>query len=339
MTKTTGALSQKRLSRVLHMHRLLRTGQAYSGEQLAAACREIDNGVTPRTVADDLKFLRDELKAPLPERTNKWQGYRYERTFSIFEGLDDTFAGTLGEVLALVRQLAHNPQFSGLEDLLLRLDQRAGALAHHETTSALHFEQTELKGREHLIPLYRHILARLTLRLTYRPYDQPAQTALVRPCLLKEFNGRWFLFGWQAGRDDPRPFPLDRIAGFEPADETLPERRFDAERFFADLVGVTLESAEAVTVRLRFSPRRGHYVATKKIHPSQWEQRLDDGFWEVNLRVRPNRELEARLLEFGPDVEVVEPAELREKIRECLRKALEHYENTKQKAGLPLGTG
>jgi predicted DNA-binding transcriptional regulator YafY len=326
MAKTTGALSQKRLSRILQMHRLLRTGQAFSGEQLADACREIDEGVTPRTVAADLKFLRDELKAPLPERANKWSNYRYERTFSIFEGLDDTFAGTLGEVLALVRQLARNPQFAGLEDLLLRLEQRADALAHHESTSALHFEQTELKGREHLIVLYRHILEGRTLRLTYQPYDQPAETALVRPCLLKEFNGRWFLLAWQAGRDEPRTLPLDRIVSFSPADEALPERRFDAERYFADLVGVTPESAEAVIVRLRFSPRRGHYVATKKIHPSQRERRLEDGFWEMTLRVRPNRELEARLLEFGPDVEVLEPAELRENIRDCLRRALARYE-------------
>lgn len=326
MAKTTGALSQKRLSRVLQMHRLLRTGHAFSGEQLAEACREIDPTVTPRTVADDLKFLRDCLQAPLPERANKWQGYRYERLFSIFEGLDDTFAGTLGEVLALVRQLARQPQFAGLEDLLLRLEQRADAVAQRETTSALHFEQAELRGQEHLIPLYQHLLRGQTLVLTYQPYDRPAEMHTVRPALLKEFNSRWFLFAWEKSCFRTKPFPLDRIVGFVPSPEVIAGGRLDAVAQFAPLVGVTDDGSDPVLVRLRFSAPRGHYVATKKLHPSQGTTRQPDGTWNVTLTVKLNRELEAKLLEFGPDVEVLAPEALRERMKNCLQAALAHYQ-------------
>jgi len=325
MPKTIGAVSQKRLSRVLRMHRLLRTGQAFSGEQLAEACREIDPAVTPRTVADDLKFLRDELQAPLPERANKWQGYRYERSFSIFEGLDDTFAGTLGEVLALVRQLARNPQFAGLEDLLLRLEQRAEAVSHHERNSVLQFEQTELRGQEHLIPLYQHLLSGQTLALRYQPYDRPVETHTIRPALLKEFNGRWFLFAWKVEGFRQKPFPLDRIIGFVPRPESIPTGALDLAGHFAPLVGVTDRDAEPVTVQLYFSAGRGHYVQTKKLHPSQQTERLPDGRWNVTLRVKLNLELEAKLLEFGPDVEVLEPLDLRERMADCLRVALGQY--------------
>ncbi len=327
MAKTTGALSQKRLSRVLQMHRLLRTGGAFSGEHLAEACREIDPTVTPRTVADDLKFLRDSLQAPLPERANKWQGYRYERTFSIFEGLDNTFAGTLGEVLALVRQLARQPQFAGMEDLLLRLEQRADAVAHRETTSVLQFEQTELRGQHHLIPLYQHLLNGQTLALTYQPYDRPVETHTVRPALLKEFNSRWFLFAWEKEGFRSKPFPLDRIVGFEPLTEVIAEGRLNAATQFAPLIGVTDDGSEPVAVQLRFSAPRGHYVATKKLHPSQRATCQPDGTWDVTLTVKMNRELEAKLLEFGPDVDVLEPAALRERIKNGLHAALTHYES------------
>ncbi len=325
MPKTTGAVGQKRLSRVLRMHRLLRTGQAFTGEQLAEACREIDRDVTTRTVADDLKFLREVLQAPLPERANKWNNYRYERSFSIFEGLDDSFAGTLGEVLALVRQLARNPQFAGLEDLLLRLEQRADALTQHERNSVLHFEQTELRGQEHLIPLYQHLVSGQTLTLTYQPYDRPVETHLVRPALLKEFNGRWFLFAWEKGGFRQKPFPLDRIAGFIPSPEAIPIAGLDLTGHFAPLVGVTDRDAEPVLVQLRFSASRGHYVQTKKLHASQQTERLPDDRWNVTLRVKLNLELEAKLLEFGPDVEVMEPLDLRERVTECLRVALGQY--------------
>ena len=318
-------VDRNKLQRLITLHRKLRTMQPHTAEELLDVLYErLGVSVSDRTLREDINQLR-ELGADIPLRA---KAYRYTEPFSLLEIFDDSYLGTLNDVVAAVRQLSKLEEFAGLEELLLRLEQRASLVAHTDASPVIHFEQTELQGQHHLIPLYRYLLSGQALRLSYQPYERPAETLTLRPCLLKEFNGRWFLLAWQADRDEPRTLSLDRIVAFEPADGALPERRFDAEKYFAGLVGVTPESAEAVTVRLRFSPQRGHYVATKKIHPSQRERRLDNGLWDVTLRVRPNRELEARLLEFGPDVEVLEPAELREKIKECLRKAWQLYQTS-----------
>ncbi|WP_460984881.1 helix-turn-helix transcriptional regulator [Spirosoma fluminis] len=267
--------------------------------------------------------MRDELKAPLPERANRWHGFRYEESYSIFEGLDDSFAGTLDEVLALVRQLARKPEFAGLEDLLLRLEQRAAQLNTNQT-DILQFDEPDLKGRQHLLPLYKGILSNATLLLTYEPFGQNPSTFAVRPVLLRQFNNRWFLFGWRGDIDVLQTYALDRINAVTPTALSVAARPFNARTYFESQIGVT-RGGDPVQVLLRFSQQRRNYVLTKKLHASQQTEQQPDGCMLVQLTVELNRELEAKILEFGPDVEVLEPFILRERIHTCLAKALAQY--------------
>ena len=96
----------------------------------------------------DLKFLRDVLHAPLPERANKHNGYCYLAPYSILEGIDDSYLGSLNEALALLRQMAGSREFIGLEDLLLRLEKRV-SLTTAETDASIDFDEAELIGKHH----------------------------------------------------------------------------------------------------------------------------------------------------------------------------------------------
>ncbi|GAB3494220.1 WYL domain-containing protein [Spirosoma knui] len=290
---------------------------------LTQACQEIHEGVTERTIATDIAFLRDELNAPLPERANRWHGFKYEESYSIFEGLDDSFAGTLDEVLALVRQLSRKPEFAGLEDLLLRLEQRSAQLSTNQT-DVLQFDEPDLKGRQHLLPLYRRILSNAIVMLTYEPFDQEPSTFAVRPVLLRQFNSRWFLFGWREDTDALQTYALDRINAVTATALSVAARPFNARTYFENRIGVTKGSAP-VQVLLRFSQTRRNYVLTKKLHVSQQTEEQPDGCLLVQLTVELNRELEAKILEFGPDAEVLEPSVLRERIQACLAQALTQY--------------
>jgi len=306
---------------------LLRTRRSFDKKMLMEVCLEIDPDVTERTIANDISFLRDILHAPLPEKSNKWSHYQYTEDYSIFEGLDQQFTGALNEVLSVIRQLSRKKEFRGLEDLLLRLEQRASTL-HAEENPLILFEEPELKGRQYLLPLYRYILEGNTLELGYAPFNRPEEVFRVRPLLLKEFNKRWYLFAWKQGEERVQHFPLDRIVSLNKATVFLPQRPFNAKVYFNAMLGVTnlIEKPEMITVRLRFLAGRGKYVITKKIHPEQDEKWETDGSLEVTFRVRHNPELETKILEFGAGVEVVEPKELRRAISGHLRRALAQYQ-------------
>ncbi|GAB3691669.1 YafY family protein [Spirosoma flavus] len=324
MAKRDGAVSQLRLQRVIKLHKLFRSRRTYNLATLTHLCQEIDPGVTERTIAADIAFLRDELHAPLPEKANRWKGFKYEgMSYSIFEGLDDSFAGTLEELLAVVRQLASKPEFAGLEELLLRLEQRTAALDTN-SDQALQFDEPELKGRQFLIPLYRAILSECDIQLTYEPFKQQPTTSIIHPVVLRQFNNRWFMLGWREDADSVQTFAIDRIVGLNLLSKPTDKRSFNAQTYFEHRIGVS-KGEGPMEVVLRFSPDRAQYVLTKKLHRSQKTEVQKDGKLIVRLNVELNRELEAQILEFGPDVEVLIPEILREQIREHLTQALAHY--------------
>jgi hypothetical protein len=57
------------------------------------------------------------------------------------------------------------------------------------------------------------------------------------------------------------------------------------------------------------------YVAERRWHPSQREERLLTGALEVTLHVAPEMDCKRWILSWGREVEVLEPKKLREEIR------------------------
>lgn len=325
--KKQGAVSDLRLKRIFEIHKAMRRSRrGWSAKELCAFCQEIDPEVDERTISNDLKFLRDVLHAPLPERANKHHGYFYSDTYSIVEGLDDSYLGGLNEALALLRQLSKSKEFIGLEDLLLRLEQRV-ALTSAEHNPSIEFDEAELVGRQHLISLYNAIQKKAFLRIRYQTYKgEEPMIRHIYPILLKEYNNRWVLVGWENGRPIPQNLPLDRIVSQrETAESFVYPKSFDSRSHFQYLLGTTKTAEKPQAVALHFTAERGKYVETKKIHSTQETTWLANGWLEVRLLVELNRELDARILEFGKDVVVVEPPELREKVRRTLLEAFNLY--------------
>ena len=77
------------------------------------------------------------------------------------------------------------------------------------------------------------------------------------------------------------------------------------------------------TVLLRFSPYRFPYVVTKPLHESQ--RCVDKEKCIVRIDVIPNRELEALILSYGNDVEVLSPDYLRMQIKEKIEDLAKIY--------------
>ncbi|WP_428654187.1 helix-turn-helix transcriptional regulator [Runella sp.] len=311
-------MDKKRLERLFAIHQKLRTMQAYTAQTLIEAIAEkVEQHISDRTLRDDIQDLRD-MGAEIPKRA---KSYRYVVPFSFLEKLDDSYYGSLNEAVALLRQVSKTKEFLGLEDILLRLEQRL-SLTDAEKNAAIAFEEVELNGKEHLPQLYQAIQNRRFVRVNYEPFGKPKYQRHIFPLLLKEYNNRWFLIGWENGKNNIQNLPLDRIGHFHETHETFGyDKYFDWRERFTHMIGTTLEGT-LETVRLRFSEGRLPYVMTKKLHCSQ--QPL--GERTISIQVYTNRELIAKILEFGADVEVLEPKELRKKIAETLRSASVWYE-------------
>ena len=326
--KKAGATSDVRLRRIFEIHKALRQSvRGKSAKDLCLVCRTDDDTPDERTIANDIKFLRD-LGAPLPDRANRHDGYYYQKPYSLLEALDDSYMGSMNEALALLRQLSKSKEFIGLEDLLLRIEQRISTTLA-EQNAVIEFDEAELVGREHLIGLYRATQKQTFLRIVYWKFQgEEPKSRHVFPLLLKQYNNRWVLVGWENSRTILQKLPLDRIVSFrETAEEFAYPKTFNSRTYFQNLIGTTKTDKEPVSVVLHFTPSRSKYVETKKIHSTQQTSPLANGGLEVRLLVELNQELDAKILEFGKDVTVIAPPFLRKRIKETLQQALNSYQN------------
>ena len=189
-----------------------------------------------------------------------------------------------------------------------------------------------------LLPVFnKAITNQQVLRFNYQPFGQETFTLTFHPQFLKEYNGRWFVFG-EADREPYQAYnvPLDRILGevAEVVDiEYIPAEKGFYKEYFKNIVGVTHEKGtkvETVVIRTKTEYQHG-LLLTKPLHHSQKESlpfgKYEDGeYGEITLTIEPNRELRGKILMYGEGIEVVEPLSLREQLRTTIRVQMAQYE-------------
>lgn len=206
----------------------------------------------------------------------------------------------------------------------------------------------------HLLPVfYKAITDRHVLRFFYQRFGQEPFELTFHPQFLKEYNGRWFVFGDaerllvdEQGEEERETFkvynvPLDRIVGdVSMIDnvEYLPAEKGIYQRFFNDIIGVTHEKGakvEQVVIRTKTEYQHG-LLQTKPLHHSQKETlpfgRYEDGeYGEVTLTIEPNRELRGKILAYGQYLEVIHPQSLREQLKDIIKQQMMQYSDEKYK--------
>lgn len=189
-----------------------------------------------------------------------------------------------------------------------------------------------------LLPVFfKAITNKQVLRFDYQPFGEDPFTLLFHPQFLKEYNGRWFVFG-EADREPYQAYnvPLDRIVGeinLANGIEYISAERGFYQRYFKNIIGVTHEKdakVEQVVIRTKSEYQHG-LLLTKPLHHSQKETLPfgeHDGQWygEVTLSIEPNRELRGRILMYGEGLEVMKPLFLRDQLMTTIRKQMDQYE-------------
>jgi len=103
---------------------------------------------------------------------------------------------------------------------------------------------------------------------------------------------------------------------------------FDVDDCFAQSYGPYLpnDGRKAVTIRFRASDSEAKYLRDLPLHKSQKEEsRKKDSEHIFSIRVIPNTDLIMEFCKRGSRVEVLEPAEVREKVAEEIKNANEIY--------------
>jgi predicted DNA-binding transcriptional regulator YafY len=289
------------------------------------------NGISLRQIRDDIKYMRDRVFFDAPIVAYPLVGkkcfYRYsDPDFSIYKNeLSVEDLSKLRSTIEMLGRYRGLPANAWLEEVISNLEYRFGVKANSE--NLISFDQNNnLKGLEFLSSVIEYTIDHQPVVLIYKTYEGKEYTPTLHPYYVKQYNNRWFIFGWNEEEQKLSNYALDRIVDIKPSNiEFKKNETINFEQYFSDIVGVSYPSAHVKkeTIILRFSPKRFPYVVSKPIHQSQ--KIRENSTYEIEIEVKPNKELCQQIFSFIPDVEVVSPQWFRDDIKRKIEENLKKY--------------
>lgn len=321
----------KNFGRLVELHRLLLSRRGV----LATAEMQAHLRCSRATVMRLLSELRNVTSDSIPYDRDRG-GYHYGERDKQKAGLPSLwFSPAELYALLVIRHQLQQMQPGFLSEALAPLDRRLAELLTYEGVTA-----DEITRRIRLISQARRASASVTFfpecaeavlqhrRLAIRYHSRTADETTERevsPYRLVAYRDNWYLDAWCHTRGGLRRFAVDRLqaARILPTD-VLPDGEGELEDHFASGYGIFSGAATAVAV-LRFSPGRTRWVADEIWHPKQQGSYLPDGRYELKVPYGEPAELIMEILKYGPEVEVVAPEELKQRVMAKLHDALANY--------------
>lgn len=290
-----------------------------------------DSMIKMRQLRSDLNAIRKMLPEDVYLDAIPYEGkqcyYRYsEADFSIYKNeLSVSEVQNLRSTIEMLSKYRGLPSNGWLEEVISNLEIRFGVKGNAE--NLVSFGQNEqLKGIEYLSEIIDATINHQPLEIDYISANGNYHKHILHPYFVKQYNGRWYLFGLDDNEERIKNLAFDRIQSIVNSNHVFRKNEsINFNTYFDYVVGVTVpyaNEAELIDIKLRFSPSRFKYVTSKPIHKSQVIISEDECI--ISLSLYKTLELEQQLFSFGPDVEVLYPAwfrdEFAKKIAECMRK-------------------
>jgi predicted DNA-binding transcriptional regulator YafY len=318
-----------RLARLLSVLRLL---QAHGDAGISPAEIARRTGMSKRSIYRDLDALQSEMQVPLWSDRGKWGVQPGAFLPPLRLSLPEAMAVFLSARLVTRYADKYEPNlasaFGKIGEAL------PDALREHveRTLDDLAQRRVDPDFNRHVTDLTRAWAERRVVRFRYQParYDgteREARLAEVEPYLLEPSlaTHALYLIGLDRTRGAIRTFKVERIV-----DLSLTAQSFEAPEAVA--LAATLRRAWDIIadqpeteVVLRFEPAVAARVGEATWHPSQAIRELDDGSLEWRARVAGTIEIRLWILSWGDEVEVLEPAALRDDVAATHARAAARY--------------
>lgn len=182
-------------------------------------------------------------------------------------------------------------------------------------------------ARDYLATIVEALRGNNPVRFSYHSYTRALpRRVTLEPYFIKLFKQRWYLVGRNVSEDKLKTYALDRMKDVTALSETFePDPAFDARAYFRDSYGIVVTEGDVHKIVLRVDPNQAKYLDALPLHHSQ-SRTIADGYSLFTLRMRITDDFVEEILRYGPRIEVLEPPELRARIRRELTDALAHYE-------------
>ncbi|MEX2577993.1 MAG: WYL domain-containing protein [Verrucomicrobiales bacterium] len=325
--------TRRPIERIFTIHQAIQRGRYPNCRQLA---EQIE--VTQKTIQRDITFMQNDLGLPI-EYDGKKHGYFYERPVQDFPLLRISVENVVALFLArkAIEPLQGSPLEATLRDSFKRL---SGALQGEVTFRWSDIDEAFSVRDSGAVPadvrlfekVARAVLECRELRFDYRKIDSDGwEPRKLRPFHVAEFDGGWYVIGHDPDRQARRTFALQRMKGLRVLKtQFLRPNDFSLSDHLGGSFGVwhrPEDKGKRHRIRIRFDGWAARMVSERRWHPSQqikWLGKREESL-EMILELCGFEEISRWILSWGPQVEVLEPEELRNTVRGALAEAGKRY--------------
>jgi predicted DNA-binding transcriptional regulator YafY len=281
--------------------------------------------VSRRQILYDMDFMESNAgyEAPIIGIIDgRKKFYRYEDpNFTIQnKPLNQEEQLALENTLELLSRMKGIPGIDAIETIETKLTE---VKDRNDTHTIISFQENEfLPGLNYLTALYNYIKNKQVIKVIYKSFKfETEQEYCISPYHLKQFNNRWFLFGWNHKENFIQNLALDRFIELEMGTDKYMECEINFVEYFEDIIGVSNNlEIEAVKIKIQLSDNIIPYIKSKPIHESQ---RIVENILQIEVKL--NYELESVILSYGENMKVIEPLELINNLKQRIKLMKDFY--------------
>jgi predicted DNA-binding transcriptional regulator YafY len=336
--------SKKAFLRYKTIHKLISSGKYPSRNELRDACVKAVYGdeslgsISLKTIDSDILAMKNNRNlgyfAPIKYSRNMKGFYYLKDGFEIeSKSLSDKDLLDIRMAIETLTKYANLPGYENLKGIIDKISDQistSGNLSDNQGKNSIYFEKIEsVAGRVFLKPIYQAIVEKVNINLLYQSFTSNEEKKYtLSPYFLKEYQGRWYVIGYDFERKKTVTFALDRIKSVQlNTNSPFKEAHIKLHKYFDSVIGVTVYDEPIEKVIFEADEVTAKYIKSKPLHKSQREitQNTNNAKVKFELRLIPNFELEMQLLALGAGVKVIEPNNLAVKIRNTLFNAFSNY--------------
>lgn len=320
-------LSRPQYHRIQHILGMIRQGTR-SGHYPNASDFTREMEVTTRTISRDMDFLRDEGNAPieyepvrhgykLTDETWNLPAIQVSRkelfAFSIARKLIERFKGTALEtdMESVLEKIADSLEgkitleLESITDRFTVLTEDYVSQAP-ETWSAL----VQLLDRQE------------RMKVVYEKFNGEVGNYVLDPYHVISYHGNWYVLANEIDKGRIATFAVSRIRSVTGTGKFFDvPQSFDVQEHIDKSFGI-VGGGKVFGVRLLFSKNVAAYIRERIWHPSQQIVEKRDGSLELRFETAGWKELVRWILSWQPDVKVLTPKKLRDRVAEKMRQGL-----------------
>ena len=179
-------------------------------------------------------------------------------------------------------------------------------------------------GEEFLQTIIRAIKTSKKILMTYQRFGADSYEKVVAPYAIKLFHQRWYLLSFTGSHY--ATYALDRMLAVSLTEEDFKmPADFSPQKYFAEYFGVLTDETPMAHVIVRAHDWTPNYLRTLPLHHSQRELTSTDHYTDFSFDIRPTADFLGQLLSHGDGIEVIEPSDLRQKMKQLITENLKRY--------------